>query len=415
MRIRISCAYVGCAVIVLGAAAVPATAARGVARSAGGAFANLAPAVQARRLAPLRDLAGALDTAGRRAQFADSYGGVRIDAEAGRAVVLATTDAAARAIRHAAHLAEPDLAWWRARTAIVAHSRRALDAAVQHYVRAPHPAGVTSVAVAPAGDGLVVSLAGSSAPRASRIAGSSGIPVSYRITATAGVAKSWGAVKWRDSAPFIGGDVLTSDGKRFCTAGLPAIRRSDRHPVLVTAAHCFGVGKRVYTGAGIPGNYGNGRVGHYVGRVTAKILRWDAEIIDGTGNNGDVSGTSTWRPLTRPAYSYDGDYVCQAGAASYYLGHPTPCGIKVINDDITFRMGSYWVRGVEGIDNRHGWGSHNGDSGGTVFAMQANGDWQARGIVSAGGEDGTRDQRRVDWPEAVDILRGFRLLVNPRT
>ena len=64
---------------------------------------------------------------------------------------------------------------------------------------------------------------------------------------------------------------------------------------------------------------------------------------------------------------------------------------------------------------RHGWGSHNGDSGGTVFAMQPGGKRQARGIVSAGGEDGTRDQRRVDWPEAVDIFRGFKLVLNPHT
>ena len=413
MRLPRSMAYVGCAVTALGAAALPATAAHSASRPAAPRFATLAPAAQARRLQPLRDLAGALDAIGR-SRFARTYGGVRIDASAGRAVVLATSTAAAREIRSAAQRAHPRLAWSRATTTVVGHSRRTLDAAVRRYVNGPHPAGVVSVSADQ--DGLVVSLAGDSAPRAAaRTVTASGIPVRYRATARTEVAKSWRAVKWRDSPPFIGGDVLTSDGKRFCTAGLPAIRRSDHHPVLITAAHCFGVGKRVYTGAGIPGHYGNGKVGNYVGKVTSKIFQWDAEIIDGTGNNGDVSGTSTWRPLTSTAYSYDGDYVCQAGAASYYLGHPTPCGIKVTDDDITFRMGSYWVRGVEGIDVRHGWGSHNGDSGGTVFAMQANGKRQARGIVSAGGEDGTRDQRRVDWPEAIDIFRGFKLALNPRS
>lgn len=396
-------------------ATLPATAAPSPTRPATGRFAALTPAVQASRLQPLRDLASALDATGRRTRFAATYGGVRIDAAAGRTVVLATSTAAASAIRAAARAMRPDLSWSRAGTALAAHSRRSLDAAVLRYIRGPHPAGTVSVAVSPDNQGLVVSVTGRSAPRLAPAVTSAGIPVRYSVTARPSVAKSWAAVKWHDRSPFIGGDVLTSDGKRYCTAGLPAIRRSDHHPVLITAAHCFGVGKRVYTGAGTSGHYGNGKVGSYVGKVTAKILQWDAEIIDGTDNNGDMSGTSTWRRLTSVAYSYDGDYVCQAGAASFYLGHPTPCGIKVTNDDITFRMGSYWVRGVEGIDVRHGWGSHNGDSGGTVFAMQPGGRRQARGIVSSGGEDGTPDQRRVDWPEAVDIFRGFRVALNPRT
>ncbi len=416
MRVRRSMALVCCVVTTLGAVAVPETAAHSTSptRATPVPFAALAPTVQARLLQPLRALASALDAVGR-SRFSDSYAGVHIDASAGRTVVLATTAAAGRSIRNAARVAHPHLAWTRVGTALAAHSRRALDAAVDHYVDGPHPAGVVSVGVSPGRGDLVVSLSGRSTPvRAARTA-ASGIPISYRDVPRPDVAKSWRAVKWRDSAPFIGGDVLTTDGKRFCTAGLPAIRKSDHHPVLITAAHCFGVGKRVYTGAGTPGHYGNGKVGNYVGKVTSKILQWDAEVIEGTGNNGDVSGTSTWRPLTSTAYSYDGDYVCQAGAASYYLGHPTPCGIKVTDDDIRFRMGSYWVRGVEGIDVRNGWGSHDGDSGGTVFAMQPGGKRQARGIVSAGGADGTRDQRRVDWPEAVDIFRGFKVTLNPRT
>ncbi len=413
MRVPRPPVILACVLIAVGAATAP-TDARGIpARAHAPGFADLAPAAQARRLEPLRSLASALDATGR-SRFATTYGGVRLDAGGDRTVVLATSEAAARAIRAAARIATPELEWTRVATALVPRSRRSLDAAVRRYVGGPHPAGLVSVAVSPDRDGLVVSLSRHPAPRVARRF-APGIPITYRAVARSDVAKSWRAVKWRDSAPFIGGDVLTSDGKRYCTAGLPAVRRSDNHPVLITAAHCFGVGKRVYTGAGTPGAYGTGKVGTYVGKVKAKILKWDAEIIDGTDNNGDVSGTSTWRPLTSTAYSYDGDYVCQAGQASFYLGHPTPCGIKVTNDDITFRMGSYWVRGVEGIDVRTGWGSHNGDSGGTVFAVQPGGARQARGMVSAGGEDGTRDQRRVDWPEAVDIFRGFGLRLNPHT
>ena len=184
---------------------------------------------------------------------------------------------------------------------------------------------------------------------------------------------------------------------------------------MVTAAHCFAVGKRVYTAAGAPGHYGNGRTGRYVGTVIARDTTWDAELLSGADSNADESDTHGWKPLTSVADSYDGDYVCQAGAASFFLGHPTPCGIKVTDEDIWFTIGGHWARGVEGVDVRHGWGSHNGDSGGTVFAVEPGNVRQARGIISSGGADGTADQKRVDWIEAVDILGVYHLRLNPKT
>lgn len=396
---------------VLAAATMAAAAPAPVAPRPAIAFAALSPLEQARRLQPLRELADALAAVGQD-RFAAGYSGVRIDAGGGTTTVVATSAAAARAIVRSARTARPGLSWARARVATARLSRAALDSAAARYVHGRHPAGLVSVGVRT--DHLVVGLRTTAAPRAAARS-TGGIPISFRLGQRPPVAKSWAAVKWSDRAPFIGGDVLTSDGHRYCTAGIPAVRRSDGHPVLLTAAHCFGIGVKVYTGAGTPGVYGTGRVGSYVGTVTKKILQWDAEEIDGTANRADLSGTSTWRPMTSAAYSWDGDYVCQAGQASFYLGHPTPCGIKVTDDDLWFKMGSYMVRGVEGVDVRHGWGSHNGDSGGTVFAVEPNGARQARGMVSAGGADGTADQKRVDWPEAVDMLSGFRLKLNPRT
>jgi len=67
---------------------------------------------------------------------------------------------------------------------------------------------------------------------------------------------------------------------------------------------------------------------------------------------------------------------------------------------------------VEGVDI-HGWGTVNGDSGATVLANWGRGVRQARGIVSNGGKDGTPDQRRVQWTEAVDIFHQFGLKLNP--
>jgi hypothetical protein len=169
----------------------------------------------------------------------------------------------------------------------------------------------------------------------------------------------------------------------------------------------------VYTGGGRTGAFYNGVLGNYVGRVTHRINTWDAATVDGATNNADESDTSGWKRLTSTAYSYVGDYVCHDGAASFFLGHPTPCGIKVTNDDLWFPISGYWARGVEGIDVLHGWGSHGGDSGATVFAVLPGGSRQARGMVSSGGADGTPDQRRVDWTEAPDIFAAYGLKLNP--
>lgn len=237
-----------------------------------------------------------------------------------------------------------------------------------------------------------------------------GIAVKYTV-GTPVVPKSWNDVKWHDIAPFIGGDVLTANGVSYCTAGLPAVRKSDNAPVMVTANHCFALGKRIYTAAGPTFQYGNRLLGNYVGRVSATAPHWDAETIP-SPNNADESDTSGWKPLSSVSYSYLGDYVCQSGQRSAALGHPTPCGIKVTNQDITYHFNGGDVRGVEGVDI-HGWGSVNGDSGGTVFANLGHGVRQARGIVSNGGKDGTPDQRRVQWTEAVDIFRQFGLKLNP--
>ena len=185
--------------------------------------------------------------------------------------------------------------------------------------------------------------------------------------------------------------------------------------MLITAAHCFRTGQRVYTAAGTTGAFGNHRTGNYVGTVGTRNTEWDAEPLTGTTNNADESDTTGWKPLTSVAYSYVGDYVCQDGAASFFLGHPTPCGITVTDGDIWFAIGGHLARGVEGVDVRHGWGSHAGDSGATVFAVEPGNKRQARGIVSSGGLDGTPDQKRVDWTEAVDIFRTFGLVLNPKT
>ena len=377
------------------------------------AIGELSPARQARLLTPLRRLAGDLDGLGR-ARWAAQYTGVELDAGTGTLRLYVTDLATGRRLVAAARRRDPAADWSDVRLQRAAFSAARLDAAARALIAARR-AEIAAVAVPVDGSGLdarVLPHRAAVQVAAARITGN-GIPVRYTVEA-ASQPKSWAADKWHDSSPFIGGDVLTSTGHNRCTAGLPAVSRTTGRPVLITAAHCFGVGTRVYTGAGTPGDYGNGLVGNYVGTVTARNTTWDAEELVGANNNADESDTTGWLPLTSVAYSYTGDYVCQDGAASFYLGHPTPCGIKVTDDDLWFPIGGYTARGVEGVDV-NGWGSHNGDSGGTVFAVEPGGVRQARGIISSGGLDGTPDQKRVDWTEAVDIFRAFGLKLNPQT
>lgn len=373
--------------------------------------AALDPVAQGALLDPLRAAAAALDDVGRRAD-PTTYAGVALDAAAGRTDLYLTDPAVAPALVALARRADPQLAAAAVDVHPAAYPLAVLDAVSQAVVRTTGPYAVFAASPAPDASGVVAEVDDplGAAATTSTVAG---VPVTYR-SGTPRVPHDWDDVKWHDQAPFIGGDVLTTDGHRYCTAGLPAVRVRDKHPVMVTAAHCFSAGQHVYTGAGKTWAYGNGRTGSYVGKVTTRNRSWDAEVVDGRDNAADESDTSGWKPLTSVGYSYRGDYVCHAGARSASKGHPTPCGIEVTDDDLYFREAGYTVRGVEGVDV-HEWGSVNGDSGGTVFAVEAHGHRQLRGLVSTGGDDGTDDQRRVDWPEAVDIFRVLGLRLNPTT
>lgn len=404
--------------------------------------AALSPDAQAARLGPLRAVANAVGAVGR-GSAADVYGNLAIDA--GKDVVTVyLTDLGARArVLAAARAADPkiDSSLIRFQKAEATHAT--LDAAARQVVALADagklpvhvdlvgPAGdasgleldVDDVAAAPAALRTMASTATSAssttATPATSLATSLGVPLVYKQGHTL-QAKSWATVKWEDSSPFIGGDAITGSGSGHgCTAGLPAVRKSDGHPIMVTAAHCFGTGTKVYTRAGTPGAYSNGLLGNYVGTVTARVQEWDAETIDGAGNNADESDTTGWLPMTSFAYSYNGDYVCHDGQRSYFMGHPTPCNIKVSDQDMycgptTGCPGlSYTARGVWGNAVDNGWGAAGGDSGATMFAVESGGVRQARGLLSDGTPgDGTPG---VFWTEATDIFGYFGLTLNPQT
>jgi hypothetical protein len=158
-----------------------------------------------------------------------------------------------------------------------------------------------------------------------------------------------------------------------------------------------------------------------MGTVSSVNAYWDTEAIStgksyGSGSNSDEADQPTNQnyAVNSDAYSYNGDSVCQDGARSYYTGHGVPCGIEVINQDVTYRLtwddGSvHTVRGVEGYAWKSGWAVTQGDSGGLVFSVNGTTTRQARGSVSAS-SDGTV---HIYWTEAPDILSGFGLHLNP--
>ena len=400
----------------------------------------MAPAAQGALLDPLRAIAGALSDVGT-GRGADVFTSVDIDGNHDVVNLYLSSPTRAAGFVAAAKSANPSINTALIRVHKAAYTLATMDRAIEVYLAAPHPYSVYAVSAAPDGSGLRIEVNNTAAAIKADTAAPSKTVGNRFAAAPKGAAKSyaspaagaassvhrsfsrgsarrmksavWNNVKWHDSTPFIGGDVITN-GSGHCTAGLPAVRKSDGRPVMVTASHCFGVGQRIYTAAGATWSWSNGLVGNYVGTVTSANLTWDAELLVGANNNADESDVNTWIPLTSVRYSYAGDWVCQSGARSASLGHSTPCGIKVTNQDLWFPIAGHYSRGVEGVDVVHGWGSVNGDSGATVWAATGNAyARQARGIVSSGGLDGTKDQARVDWTEAVDIFNAYGLKLNP--
>lgn len=397
-------------------------------------IATMVPAAQAALLDPLRATAGALSEAGR-GMAADVFTSVEIDANHGVVNLYLTEPTRADGILETAKSANPSIDTSLVRPHRSTYTRAALARAQDAYLAQPHPYAVYAVSAAPDGSGLQIAV---DTPATAGTADGIDVAVSPLVRASTNMfspvatvssastvariftkgfprqAKSdaWNNIKWHDHPPFIGGDVITN-GSGHCTTGLPAVRQSDGRPVMVTAAHCFKLGERVFTGAGKTWSWSNHRIGNYVGTVRSRSQVWDAELLVGADNNADESDVNRWIPLTSVRYSFRGDMVCHSGAKSAYRGHSSPCGIKVTNPDTRWLIHGYVARGVEGVDV-HGWGSVVGDSGATVWAATGNPNArQARGIVSDGGKDGTADQRRVLWTEAVDIFRAFGLKLNP--
>ncbi|MFI7406954.1 peptidase [Streptomyces sp. NPDC049541] len=441
----------GTTVVISAGMAIPSAHAAVGDRSAGQARLTLAQiaalplAAQSRILDPLRALAAALDTAGKRTE-PDTYATVRIDAPHDTVHVALTDPAQADKLIQAARKINPRIDTRRVTVDKAAYTLRQLHAARTQLLAqaAAHklPYHVYSVAVATDGSSLQVGVdqptqASIRTPMAPAATGQvqknllDGVTVAFQQGYQARPTDQ-AQVKWEDSSPQIGGDVL-SDGHADCTAGIPAVKTSDNSPVMITANHCFTNGDEVFTEGGTHPAFGayyttpRNSVGNYVGTVTGTSPAWDAEELTGGKNNADVQLSDTWHPVTSDAYSYAGDLVCQSGGASYFMGYGNVCGIAVTNQDITWSStdwsGTHNVRGVEGtrMQSNQPWAVAEGDSGALVYTVSGS-TYQARGVNSAGvgpccysynGSDVAFNY--ILWTEAPDILGHFGLKLNPTT
>ncbi|MFG3223775.1 hypothetical protein ACGF07_03170 [Kitasatospora sp. NPDC048194] len=399
------------------------------ARDGDGAAADTDSAIvaAAAKAAPLTALADALGEQGRSDAYAGIYGNLSVDEGAGTVTLYVTDLRDGQKLIAAAKGAHPGIDSGLAKLASAKYAKKDLDAQADRLIELG-ASGVTagsvySVAVNPDGSGLTV--AGKSdkldSIRSAIATGFAADLTAAPVTVQAGdpvTAASW---RWNDSAPFIGGDVLVgsahSGGTSLCTSGL--VLDGANGGDLVTAAHCFRQGTDVYGEGDSVGDF-YGTHGHKIGHVVNTNPYWDAQVIEVPGSNG--SGTASdeadqpagrWYRVKGVSYSYNGQSVCQDGTHSYYSGHGVPCGIKVQNDDVRYRLawddGSvHTVRGVMG--HNANWAVTEGDSGALVFSVTNGTDRRARGIVS--GQSGNTN---LYWTEAQDIINAMGVGLNPRT
>ncbi len=396
----------------------------------------LSPGQLSDRLTPLRKLASALDHVGR-SLHRTSYSTLQIDALNDQVTVYLTDPSVGRQLIADARRLEPAVNVSQVRVLKAKYSLVRLHAARDEFLAHTRSQrlsySIYSVAVATDGSGLEVkvdnpAVAAASSPSihsttTSGIYSSTAYGVTIQFSQGHPVTPtSWADVKWHDSSIFIGGDVITN-GNHYCAVGLPAVRTTDGHPIMITANHCFPINARIYTGAGATPAFGqyyqglNGQLGNYVGTVTGTTDQWDAEELDGAKNNADASESSTYAKVTGVHYSYNGDLVCQDGPASFFMGYATVCGISVINQDITFSVNGHNTRGVEGsrLPQNEPWAVGEGDSGTMIYAVTGS-TRDARGIDSSGGGPYTSHGfNYIYWTEAPDIFATFGLKLNPAT
>ena len=354
----------------------------------------------------------------------DIFAGVALEPVSHSVDVWVTDVAAGGSLLDAAKETDPSIDTSLARLLLAPHSRAELDSAADQLTESSDSNGLPytlySIAVKPDGSGMELGVTDPVAAKksAARVTGkirqnlANAAPVKVTFT-KAGPGKLYNRTD--DSSPWVGGDgVLGLSSGGGCTLGVPALRKSNNMPVLLTAGHCYSVGEYVATAGGQ----------YTIGKVTARTPFctangqancFDTELIDGPNISAAAEGLNP-HPIVSVKYSAMNDYVCHDGYYSYMQGRGNQvCGIKVTNADYKRDAGSagwhYWIRGIQG--NSGGYGSTHGDSGGTVYTYDACGcnHLQARGSITGGPVDRGPE---VWWTETQDVFNMWGLKLNPK-
>jgi hypothetical protein len=287
------------------------------------------------------------------------------------------------------------------------------------------------IALRPQGDSIEVSVARPDGiddadltrwSRRARRALAAAVAVPVRLVVDA-PAREFGRGRLNDAPPWRGGAAIVGEGR--CSTGFAVRRAGVRRrgaPVgVLTAAHCHGDPHGVFRDG-----TGSREVGPERGRIDerldARVIPTDA--VEARIYSGGVGRASEFtRPVRGTGRNHVGDAVCTSGAAT-----GAHCDLVVVNVDSFYRPAGTgaWYRVVEATarDRDAGVAAGEGDSGGPVFTVTADGGVEARGTIAGGwgevacGRDGlgvcTGTVAFVDIGAALDHHRAELVTIHGR-
>lgn len=181
----------------------------------------------------------------------------------------------------------------------------------------------------------------------------------------------WSGWRFNDYAPWYGGDGVLSSAGGYCTTGFSAVYNSA--PVMLTAAHCGGVGSAFGNGPRNNGSY------DAMGSSVYSNSSTDVAAISVSSTTNTINIGSALAPTEMNVSGWRspiwGQYLCQSGS---YTGEV--CGLMVLDTNqqqcVTWYLGSCiaWQGPLADVINSAGSGSYaagKGDSGGPVYSRDA--------------------------------------------
>lgn len=227
---------------------------------------------------------------------------------------------------------------------------------------------LSGIGIDPEGDGLTVVVADPAKARQAGAALTAGSLSSTDIEFVQGVAPQQTSREF-DTPPYAGGISLRYGGNpgHWCTSAFGV--RQGASEFLITAQHCFNVGRDIYQGGGV-----------LIGHVISENGLLDAASIRTDTWSGVYTYNDQWKNYRNSEWSFNGMNLCQSGYISNQV-----CDYTVTNssyewtypEETILRRGVVACRPATNLP-----GSQHGDSGGPVYSFRADGYLDSRGIVS---------------------------------